>query len=200
MFNMAVDLVSVICVVGMFMAVLSNFIAGRSARQYRERRSFVATFSMVLFAVALFLTLRFRVGFISVGNQWSVILFRAMGSLVMLVGLAYNLWGRMHLKGNWSDHVRVYEDHFLVTDGPYRFVRHPLYASLIWMFLGASAAYLNWLSAVETLLVFVPAMTYRARLEEQALEAQFGEAYAAYRRTTPRFFPWLLPARENRQG
>ena len=200
MFNMAVDLVSVICVVGMFMAVLSNFIAGKAARQYRERRSFVATFSMVLFAVALFLTLRFRVGFFSFGNHWSLFLFRAAGSLVMLVGLAFNLWGRMHLKGNWSDHVRVYEDHFLVTDGPYRFVRHPLYASLIWMFLGASAAYMNWLSAVETLLVFVPAMSYRARLEEQALEAQFGDACAAYRRTTPRFFPRLWPARENRQG
>lgn len=200
MFSMAVDLVSVICVVGMFMAVLSNFIGGRSARQYRERRSLVATFSMVLFAVALFLTLRFRIGFFTVGNQWSVFLFRAMGSLVMLVGLAFNLWGRMHLKGNWSDHVRVYEDHFLVTDGPYRFVRHPLYASLIWMFLGASAAYLNWLSAVETLLVFVPAMSYRARLEEQALEAQFGDAYAAYRRTTPRFFPPIWPTRESRNG
>ena len=194
MFNMAVDLASVVCVVGMFMAVLSNFIAGRAARQYRERRSVVATFSMVLFAVALFLTLRFRVGFFSAGNQWGVLLFRAAGSLVMLVGLAFNVWGRMHLKGNWSDHVRVYEDHFMVTDGPYRFVRHPLYSSLIWMFLGASAAYMNWLSALETLLIFVPAMTYRARLEEQALEAQFGNAWTAYRNATPRFFPSIWPA------
>ena len=79
--------------------------------------------------------------------------------------------------------------HLIVQDGPYRFVRHPLYASLLWMFLGASAAYLNWLAALETLLVFLPAMTYRAALEERALEGRFGEAYAAYRARTPRFFP-----------
>ncbi len=199
-FNMAVDLVSVACVVGVAMAVLSNFIAGRAKRSFREQRSPVATFSMVFFAVLLFLTIRLRVGTVSMPAHPFVLIFRGTGSLIMLAGAAFNLWGRMSLRANWSDHVRVYEDHFLVTGGPYRFVRHPLYASLIWIFLGASVAYANWLAALGTLFVFVPAMMYRAGLEEKALADRFGGAYGKYAAITPRFFPRIRAARGGGDG
>ena len=188
-FTLLADFVSSVCVAGMFLAVLANFLAARDARRFRERRSVVATFSMAVFGVTLVLTIRFGAGAVAAPPHGAVYALRVAGLAAMLGGLLYNLWGRVHLRGNWSDHVRVYDDHFIVQDGPYRFVRHPLYASLIWMFLGASAAYLNWLAALETLLIFLPAMTYRAMLEERALEGRFGEAYAAYRARTPRFFP-----------
>jgi protein-S-isoprenylcysteine O-methyltransferase Ste14 len=74
--------------------------------------------------------------------------------------------------------------------GMFRLVRHPLYASLIWMFLGASLAYLNWVALSITLLIFLPAMAWRASQEEQLLAQSF-PAYAAYRRRTGMFFPKL---------
>lgn len=189
MIDTAVDVVSVVCVVGMATAVFSSFSSVGSERQFRERRSFVATCSMALFAVVFYMTIQSRLGMIPVRVPWNVLPFRLVGSLVMLGSLAFNWWGRVHLKSNWSDHVRIYDDHSIITTGPFRIVRHPLYASTIWMFLAAALAYWNWLSALETLVVFLPAMTYRAHLEERALESAFGEAYAAYRTGTPRFFP-----------
>jgi protein-S-isoprenylcysteine O-methyltransferase Ste14 len=105
------------------------------------------------------------------------------------VGTAFNVWGRVHLGANWADHVRIYTDQTLVTGGPYRFVRHPLYASLVWMFYGASLAYLNPLAALETTLIFLPGMWYRSNLEEAALLERFGDAYRAYRARTGRFLP-----------
>jgi protein-S-isoprenylcysteine O-methyltransferase Ste14 len=114
---------------------------------------------------------------------------RVAGLTLMLFGAGYNIWGRLYLKNNWADHVRIYDDQTLITTGPYRWVRHPLYASLIWMFYGAALAYLNPLAAIETALIFIPAMHYRSNQEERALAATFQQRYTAYRQRTGRFFP-----------
>jgi len=57
--------------------------------------------------------------------------------------------------------------------GIFGVVRHPLYASLIWMFCGAAIAYHNLAALGAALLIFLPAMVYRAKLEEAMLEALF---------------------------
>ena len=44
----------------------------------------------------------------------------------MVIGTVFNVCGRVYLKSNWADHVRIYDDQQLVTTGPYRIVRHPL--------------------------------------------------------------------------
>ncbi|WP_372808387.1 isoprenylcysteine carboxylmethyltransferase family protein [Pontiella sp.] len=186
MFNVVADLTTAICALAMLAAIAFNFIDARGARAFRERRSPVATASMTGFFVALYLVIRLRISAI---DSDGLLPLRGAGLALMVFGTAFNIWGRIFLKQNWSDHVRVYSDQQLVTTGPYRIVRHPLYASLIWMFYGAALAYLNPLAALGNTLVFIPAMIYRSNLEEQALGATFGGAYAAYRKRTGRFFP-----------
>lgn len=186
LFNILSDLVSLLVLVVLVGAVVSNFQRFKAERASRVQRSPVATCSMSLFAVLFYLTLRF---------QWGSLLgpgligLRAPGLLLMVLGMIVNVQGRMVLAGNWSDHVRIYDDHDLIQSGPFRYVRHPLYASLIWVFVGASLSYCNPLALIETTLIFVPAMHYRARLEEQALREQFGGAYRDYCGHTFRFFP-----------
>jgi protein-S-isoprenylcysteine O-methyltransferase Ste14 len=80
----------------------------------------------------------------------------------------------------------------LVTHGVYRWLRHPLYASLVWMFTGAALLFLNPLALAANLGVFLPAMIYRGHQEEVALTGEF-PAYAEYRRHTGMLVPKLSP-------
>lgn len=193
MFNLLADAVTALCVATMIAAVAANFLQSAPERTFRERRSPVATASMTAFFLVLYVTIRLRWSMLPCSG---LLALRSTGLGLMLLGTAFNVWGRLHLGGNWADHVRIYGNQSLVTGGPYRFVRHPLYASLLWMFYGASIAYLNPLAALETTLVFLPAMGYRSGLEEQALIETFGDGYTTYRARTGRFLPkWrsLIP-------
>lgn len=186
MFNLIADATTALCVLVILAAVITNFLNAQQNRAFKERRSPVATASMTAFFVLLYCTIRFR---------WSAlepsgcIAFRSFGLALMLFGTAFNVWGRLYLKSNWADHVRIYGDQTLITTGPYRIVRHPLYASIIWMFYGAAIAYLNPLAAIENTLIFIPAMIYRSNLEERALRETFGESFSTYWKNTGRFFP-----------
>ncbi|MGI8553425.1 MAG: methyltransferase family protein, partial [Dehalococcoidia bacterium] len=51
----------------------------------------------------------------------------SIGVILDAAGMAFFVWARQHLGGNWSQTVAVKKEHELVTSGPYRFVRHPMY-------------------------------------------------------------------------
>jgi len=185
------DIVTAVCLLALIAAIVANFQADKMARSFAERRSPVSTASMTAVGLLVYATIRFRWGGLPLDTSPMMLTFRASGLLLLILGTAFNIWGRFHLKGNWADHVRIYDDQTLVTNGPYRFVRHPLYASLIWMIYGAAIAYLSPLAALEGALIFYPMMIYRARLEETALAQKFGKTYASYRQKTGRFLPRL---------
>lgn len=84
----------------------------------------------------------------------------------------------------------VREDATLVTDGPYRRVRHPLYTNSLFFYGSLAVVAANaflMACAVATFLV----LAWRTRVEEARLEERFGEAYREYRRETGRFLPPL---------
>ncbi len=58
------------------------------------------------------------------------------GAAVTLAGLLFSAAARAYLGRNWSGTVTLKQDHELVTRGPYRFVRHPIYTGLLLAFLG----------------------------------------------------------------
>ena len=82
----------------------------------------------------------------------------------------------------------------LVTSGPFRFVRHPLYAvSLFFLGLVTIVSSRSWIVAAVWPLAYVQAHLWAA-LEERPLAAAFGDAWRAYAARTPRFFPFRLAA------
>ena len=95
----------------------------------------------------------------------------------------------------WSLHIEIRENHEFVQSGPFRFVRHPAYFSMI-LELAALALICG---AIWTLLLvpifFIPALYLRIRLEEAALIEKFGPAYVEYRRNTPALFPAIWKSR-----
>ena len=84
--------------------------------------------------------------------------------------------------------VSTRRQHTLVTDGPYRWVRHPLYTVGTTFFLAFALMADSWLIAILAALAFV-LLAVRTRSEEAHLIGRFGDAYRSYMRRTGRFFP-----------
>jgi len=79
----------------------------------------------------------------------------------------------------------------LVRQGAYRYIRHPLYSSLLWFAWGA---FLKEISLFSTILVLIAtaALIATARVEEGENLRKFGEGYAAYQRETRMFIPFVF--------
>ncbi len=79
----------------------------------------------------------------------------------------------------------------LVTSGVYRYIRHPMYSSLLWLALGAALKHIS-LQSVLLLVVTIVFLHWTAVLEERENSRRFGAAYAQYMRTTRRFIPFVF--------
>ncbi len=91
---------------------------------------------------------------------------------------------------NITDTVVTRARHTLVTDGPYRFVRHPFYVATALAMAANSLVTANWFLAV-TGAVVVALLAIRTRTEEQKLLERFGDEYRQYMERTGRFIPRL---------
>ncbi len=80
----------------------------------------------------------------------------------------------------------------LVTSGPYRLVRHPIYLGFVLLAIGEALAFGSWPALVIALAGIVPTFAWRARAEEKLLGGSFGERYAVYRARTRLMIPYLL--------
>jgi protein-S-isoprenylcysteine O-methyltransferase Ste14 len=89
----------------------------------------------------------------------------------------------------WSLHVEIRQEHEFVRSGPFRFVRHPVYFSMILELVAFALLCHAWRTGILIPILYVPALLLRVRLEERALVEKFGEKYADYRRTTPAILP-----------
>jgi protein-S-isoprenylcysteine O-methyltransferase Ste14 len=118
---------------------------------------------------------------------------RWLGAPVGVCGWLLMLWMFRHLGTNITDTVVTRKEHTLVTTGPYRWIRHPLYCAMLLLVAGASLLSANWFvplvgAATFTLLVI------RTGKEEANLLARFGDAYRDYMSRTGRFLPrWKKP-------
>lgn len=115
---------------------------------------------------------------------------RWIGAGIMLVCLPLVYWLFSSLGNNVTTTVVTRKEHQLVTTGPYRYVRHPLYSVgfMLYMALGLLAA--NWFILLVALLAFA-LISRRTPLEEQRLIERFGDEYRTYMQRTGRYFPRL---------
>jgi len=100
------------------------------------------------------------------------------------------VWTFRSLGRNLTDTVVTRQEHTLVTTGPYRWVRHPLYTAAALATLANSLAAANWFFLVAGCVVLL-LLVIRTRNEEQNLIARFGDDYRNYMQRTGRFVPRL---------
>lgn len=114
-----------------------------------------------------------------------------LGSLLYFPGLVLVLWGRLTLAQMYNASstfgAQLYADQQLLTHGPFARVRHPMYLGILLATIGGILLYRTWTFLV--LLLQLPVLVVRARWEEQALAAEFGAQWVAYRRRVPAWVP-----------
>ncbi len=120
---------------------------------------------------------------------------RVSGGLAVVAGLAIVVAASQRLGRELRTHPAPSSGAALRADGPYRFVRHPIYAGLLLAALGLTAA-AGSVVAVLAFAALLVWLTLKARFEERLLAARF-PGYLEYARRTPRFVP-RLPRRERR--
>jgi protein-S-isoprenylcysteine O-methyltransferase Ste14 len=138
-------------------------------------------------AVAVFILVRvLRSGSLVVHSP----VLGAIGAVVFVAGLALAVWARIHLGRNWGMPMTQKAEPELVTSGPYRFVRHPIYSGLLRGCAGTALA-TDFLGVIIA-AILAGYFYYCASVEERNLIATFPSTYPAYRLGTKMIIPFVL--------
>src|SRR5215813_12192758 len=170
--------------IGSFLVLQRVLRRGEQARSLRPNREDKCTtrliglafgFSILALILAPLLN-RFEVAHLGLGFPvgW-------VGVTLMLGGLALRWWANAVLGRFYTSTLRLAQDQQIVKEGPYRLVRHPGYAGVLVLWLGAGLASQNWLVAGIIVILMSVAYAYRIRSEESMLLTAFGETYRDYK-------------------
>ena len=114
-----------------------------------------------------------------------------VGVVLAVLGLVVRAWAMRTLGSAYTRTLRTDVGQALVTDGPYRWIRHPGYAGSIAVWVGASLAFHSWLAALIVACLMVVAYSWRIDAEERVLRDAFGDTYERYAARTSRLVPGL---------
>ena len=120
----------------------------------------------------------------------SLFSFVVPGSVLTVLGLFGAVWARIYLGRNWSGYVTYKEDQTLVTTGPYKYVRHPIYTSMILMFIGTILYYGALFISIFFVILGI-SFILRTRKEEEIMVKLFGGKYTEYMKRTKRLIPFI---------
>jgi protein-S-isoprenylcysteine O-methyltransferase Ste14 len=148
-----------------------------------DRASFLSINVAELLAILSGLTLRyFKIGVTGTAGQFA-------GLMIMIAGFLFRDWALWWLGRFFSRFVQIKSGHQLITNGPYRFLRHPAYTGMLMIFFGFLLGIGTWLGALLGLILIGIAVLYRINVEEKVLAENFGNEYHDYMKRTWRIFP-----------
>lgn len=120
-------------------------------------------------------------------NNWIVY----PGLLMVAGGFAIAVWARIYLGRYWSGNITLKEGHKVITTGPYRLVRHPIYTGLLLAAIGSAlcAGTVDGYVGVELIVL---AFVVKLHREERMLTAELGDEYRQYMQNVrSAIVPWL---------
>ena len=113
-----------------------------------------------------------------------------VGLVLFADGLAFAIWARLHIGRNWGSPMSQKTETELVTSGPYRRVRHPIYSGILIATIGTAVA-LSWAWLIAVALAGIY-FVYSAIVEERNLTEQFPDTYPAYKDSTKMLLPFVF--------
>jgi protein-S-isoprenylcysteine O-methyltransferase Ste14 len=121
------------------------------------------------------------------------LLLSVIGAAFYFPGVFLYFWGLVTLRTQFGVSsllgAELYQGHVLITNGPYRFLRHPMYVGVLLAAVGALLIFKTW-----AMVVFLPmslVVIGRAGREERLLEDEFGDAWQSYVTQVPKWLPRL---------
>ncbi|MGB2962933.1 MAG: isoprenylcysteine carboxylmethyltransferase family protein [Anaerolineales bacterium] len=143
--------------------------------------------TLVFGAEYIFFPGTFRFSYFLLYPDW----IRWLGTLVLAAGITLLGLAHFHLGKSFHSLVVSKDEHLLVTSGPYRWIRHPIYTAYLMNYIGGG------LVAANLVLTFVPVIFFgfmiinRIPREEQIMRELFGQDYLDLEKRTGRLLPKL---------
>jgi protein-S-isoprenylcysteine O-methyltransferase Ste14 len=185
-YKIACDLLLVLGAVWLF-----GLLSAKPTARTQSSGSRLLEMGLTILAFCLVFTPYFQSGWRALNFVPNSDLAGAIGLLLVLLGVAFSIWARLVLGGNWSSAVTVKQGHTLICRGPYTIVRHPIYTGLLFALLGVAII----VGQVRGLLgVGVLALAYwlKLRMEERFMLEQFGADYRRYQERVKALIPYVL--------
>jgi protein-S-isoprenylcysteine O-methyltransferase Ste14 len=113
-----------------------------------------------------------------------------VGVILCALGIAFAVWARMYLGRNWGMPMTLRAEPELVTSGPYRYVRHPIYTGMLFALLGSALV-----AGPLWLLIFFASggyFVYSGYEEEKDMVRLFPDRYPAYKRHAKMIIPFVF--------
>src|SRR5207302_1455726 len=102
------------------------------------------------------------------------------------------VWSAVPALGNqWRIQAGVYEDHVLIQTGPYRFVRHPIYAAMLLLLLAIGFLRASPMAFSVAVVIMIIGTEVRVRAEDRLLAERFGQVFTDYRARVHAYVPFL---------
>ena len=124
-------------------------------------------------------------------NPFSVLHLFSWFFLISSILLAVHGFYLLHKIGKPEEKENAETTTKLVTQGAYRYIRHPLYASLILFTLGAFLKQITWINLVLFIITII-SLILTAKVEEKEVIKKFGKAYEMYIEKTKMFLPFII--------
>jgi protein-S-isoprenylcysteine O-methyltransferase Ste14 len=115
---------------------------------------------------------------------------KEIGIILLTCGSAFFAYVLFYLRRGFLGETEP-KLNYLVTKGPYRLCRHPQYLSFIIMIFGFDLMFRSVIGIAFTILLSIPSVVYRARVEDKLLKNKFGEEWESYAHKTGFLFPKL---------
>lgn len=115
----------------------------------------------------------------------------ALAILLFLLAALLSWTARHALGKQWRIEAGINPDHELITSGPYRVVRHPIYTSMLCIFLGTGVLVAPWWLLALSIVILLAGTEIRVRVEDRLLGSHFGDQFQVYRQSVPAYIPFL---------
>jgi protein-S-isoprenylcysteine O-methyltransferase Ste14 len=118
------------------------------------------------------------------GRLYDVPAVAWLGTALTIAGVLYAVVARVHLGRYWSGTITLKEGHRLITTGPYRLTRHPLYTGFVIGVFGSALTAATAMAFAGAAIIFV-SLVLKLRREEVLLSREFGDEHRQFRRDVP---------------
>lgn len=115
----------------------------------------------------------------------------SFGLILTLLGIAFAIWARLQLGGNWSASVTVKQGHTLIRRGPYTIVRHPIYTGILLAMVGVAIIIGEYRGLFGVGILFL-ALWLKSSMEERFMLEQFDGEYRQYQGRVKALIPYLF--------
>lgn len=133
----------------------------------------------------------FGVGTLNNSHDEKLLYPRTIGLLLYIIFSWLQIKSYKTLGNYYTQDLAILKNHKLITNGPYKFIRHPQYLSQVLSDLGAGLAFASYLIIPIVLMAELPLFVLRAILEDKLLEKHLGEEYTNYKKSTPFMIPFI---------